>query len=108
MAEALRHRPCRTCVATRKKLPADQLLRVVVDPETRGRLIPDPHRRLPGRGAWLTPTLEAFEQAEKRRAWGRALRVPAGIDTSEIRAFLKRKATEDEGKAQAFLLPERM
>ncbi|MBZ8178021.1 DUF448 domain-containing protein [Corynebacterium poyangense] len=104
MAAARRHTPCRTCVGTRQKLPTDQLLRVVVDPDSPGRLIPDPRRRLPGRGAWLRPTLQAFELAEKRRAWRRALRLPGGVDTSEIRAYVIHQAAEESGK-ESFLIP---
>ena len=59
----------RTCVASRKQLPDTQLLRVVADPDDPGRVIADPARCLPGRGAWITPTLEALELAEQRRAY---------------------------------------
>ena len=69
MAEAIR-----TCIATRTALPASQLLRVVADPSNPGKLLPDPKRSLPGRGAWITPTLQALETAETRRAFARALR----------------------------------
>lgn len=78
----------RTCIATREARPDTQLLRVVVDPEDSARIIADPERRLPGRGAWITPTLEAFELAETRRAFGRALRVAANTDTSDVREYI--------------------
>lgn len=78
----------RTCIATREAQPDTQLLRVVVDPDDPTRIIADPGRRLPGRGAWITPTLEAFELAETRRAFGRALRVSAKVDASNVREYI--------------------
>lgn len=80
----------RTCIATRQRFPDVNLLRVVADPEdpSSGRVIADPQRRLPGRGAWLTPTLEALEQAEKRRVFGRALRMSTPVDTGHVRTYL--------------------
>ena len=63
--------PVRTCVGCRTRAVADDLLRVVaVD----GALIPDPRRRLPGRGAWLHPVPECLSRAERRSAFPRALR----------------------------------
>ena len=78
----------RTCIATREARPDTQLLRVVVDPEDPTRVIADPGRSLPGRGAWITPSLEAFELAESRRAFGRALRVSAQVDASNVREYI--------------------
>lgn len=78
----------RTCIATRAARPDTQLLRVVVDPDDPTRIIADPGRRLLGRGAWITPTIEAFELAESRRAFGRALRVSADADTSNVRQYI--------------------
>lgn len=78
----------RTCIATRQRKPDTHLLRVVVDPACPGRLRADPHRCLPGRGAWITPTLDALELAEQRRAFARAFRVSTAVDTSHVRTFL--------------------
>ncbi|MCQ4617975.1 YlxR family protein [Corynebacterium sp. CCUG 71335] len=86
-----KHVPIRTCIGTRRALPDARLLRVVVDPDDPSRIVPDPKRSMPGRGAWLTPTLEAFELAEKRRAFGRALRVSAQVDTSDVRKYVSEK-----------------
>ena len=81
-----RSRPVRTCVGCRTREAADDLLRVVaVD----GALIPDPRRRLPGRGAWLHPVPECLSRAERRSAFPRALRVPGPLDTDQVRSHLQ-------------------
>ncbi|WP_106280058.1 DUF448 domain-containing protein [Geodermatophilus tzadiensis] len=67
--------PVRTCVGCRERAPVTDLLRVVVRD---GALVPDPRRRLPGRGASLHPTPECLRAAERRRAFPRALRLPGG------------------------------
>src|SRR6476619_2607839 len=77
------HDPVRTCIGCRVRERSVVLLRVVaVD----GVVIPDLRRRLPGRGAWLHPDLRCLAAAERRRAFGRALRVPkidaATLDTT--------------------------
>ncbi|WP_185066131.1 DUF448 domain-containing protein [Pseudonocardia eucalypti] len=64
--------PVRTCVGCRNRSSATELLRVV---EEAGVLVPDPRRRLPGRGAWLHPDPECLRRAERRGAFPRALRV---------------------------------
>ena len=80
----------RTCIATRQRHQDTELLRVVLDPAQpeSGRILADPARRLPGRGAWLTPTIDALELAEKRRAFGRALRTSTPVDTGHVRTYL--------------------
>ncbi|ADK29075.1 YlxR family protein [Corynebacterium pseudotuberculosis] len=87
----------RTCIATKKAQPADQLLRVVARKKDKAvgdshhsvyLVIADPCKRLKGRGAWITPTIDALELAEKRRAFARALRVSAEVDTGHVREYL--------------------
>ena len=56
-------------------MPVTELLRVVA---REGALVPDPRRRLPGRGASVHPTAECLRAAERRRAFPRALRLPGG------------------------------
>ena len=78
--------PVRTCLGCRQRSLTADLLRVVareVEPK-RFVLVPDPGRRLPGRGAWLHPVSECLSQAERRRAFGRALRVPGNPDTAAL------------------------
>ncbi|WP_245614351.1 YlxR family protein [Actinokineospora inagensis] len=63
-----------------------ELLRVVhVD----GRAIPDPRRRMPGRGAWLHPDPECLAKAEKRRAFPRAFRVQGVLDVAGLRSAVE-------------------
>lgn len=78
----------RTCIATKQRHRDTELLRVVADPNRPGVILPDPERRMPGRGAWLTPTVAALELAEQRRAFGRALRVSTKVDTGRVRTYL--------------------
>ncbi|EPD69889.1 hypothetical protein HMPREF1219_00834 [Corynebacterium pyruviciproducens ATCC BAA-1742] len=87
----------RTCIATRKTVADTELLRVVHDQGTPSRVIPDPRRRLPGRGAWLAPTMEAYEIAEKRQAFGRALRIGRKPDTSLVREYILRAHSAELG-----------
>ncbi|WP_245531604.1 YlxR family protein [Corynebacterium capitovis] len=80
------------------------LLRLVAAPDGSGRVLPDPSRSLPGRGAWITPTLEAFELAEKRRAFGRALRLTAPPDVRDVRAYIAGVAKEPKRKEDRTLM----
>jgi predicted RNA-binding protein YlxR (DUF448 family) len=57
------------------------LLRIVA---AAGELVPDPRRRLPGRGAWLHPDPGCLATARKRRAFGRALRVRTELDVTPV------------------------
>lgn len=83
----------RTCVATKRQMNDVDLLRVVQHPGQPGVILPDPKRRMQGRGAWLTPTIAALELAEQRRAFGRALRVSTAVDTGHVRTYLVDNAT---------------
>ncbi|TFV43573.1 YlxR family protein [Blastococcus sp. TF02A-35] len=66
----------------RKRATVDDLLRIVV---VAGELVPDPRRVLPGRGASLHPTAECLRAAERRRAFGRALRTSAPVEVGPLR-----------------------
>jgi predicted RNA-binding protein YlxR (DUF448 family) len=61
------------------------LLRVV----GRGNeIVADPRARLPGRGAYLHLSRSCFEQAQRRKALGRALRMRVPVDASELGQLL--------------------
>jgi predicted RNA-binding protein YlxR (DUF448 family) len=51
-------------------------------------IVPDPQARLPGRGAYLHPSQTCLEQAQRRKALGRALRMPAPVDAGLLRQAL--------------------
>ncbi|MCK9917573.1 MULTISPECIES: YlxR family protein [Microbacterium] len=79
--------PVRTCVGCRTRAPRSALLRVVA----RGfELVVDERKSLPGRGAWVHPTLECTDAATRRRAFVRALRVSGPLDTQTITQHLQR------------------
>ena len=77
--------PTRTCVGCRERAPAAGLLRVT---SSDGRLIPDPAKRLPGRGASIHPSESCLQAAGRRRAWARALRLAGPIDDSAVVAAI--------------------
>lgn len=77
--------PVRTCVGCRRREPRSALLRVVAG---EGGLVADPAARLPGRGAWVHPTVACVGQAVQRRAFTRALRLSAGLDADALVAFV--------------------
>jgi predicted RNA-binding protein YlxR (DUF448 family) len=47
-------------------------------------VVPDPARRWPGRGAHLHPDPACLALAERRRAFGRALRIAGVLDTGPV------------------------
>ena len=55
-----------------------------------GAVVPDPARRLPGRGAHLHRDLACLDLAERRKAFPRALRVPGPLDAAAVRGMLSR------------------
>jgi predicted RNA-binding protein YlxR (DUF448 family) len=89
--------PIRTSIATGKKYPQSQLLRVVVCPDDPAIILPDPQRRLPGRGAWIEPNISSLELAVQRRAFVRALRrVSTPVDTGQVRKYLEELSFKEE------------
>jgi predicted RNA-binding protein YlxR (DUF448 family) len=88
----------RTCIGCRQRSVATDLLRVVVSLAEPGqvRLVrADPRRRGPGRGAWLHPSPGCLELAERRRAFGRALRVQEPVDSAPVRDYLAARQIGD-------------
>jgi len=87
--------PVRTCVGCRKRATKRELVRVTVGSDAHGQLVvvPDPGATAPGRGAHLHPTTECYDLAVRRKAFGRALRVPpgrapAGLDSAAVGTYL--------------------
>jgi hypothetical protein len=79
MAE--RHEAIRTCIGCRERAPRRELRRWVLAHEgDRARIVPDDRCGLPGRGAWLHDDEQCIEQAIRRRAFRRALRVAGDVE----------------------------
>jgi predicted RNA-binding protein YlxR (DUF448 family) len=78
--------PVRTCVGCRARAAKSDLLRVVA---VAGSLVPDPRGTLPGRGAHLHPHRACLALAERRRAFGRALRLDRAPDVAAVRDYVE-------------------
>ncbi|MGD1254106.1 YlxR family protein [Mycobacterium seoulense] len=78
--------PVRTCVGCRKRELAVELLRVVAVSDGNGEhaVIVDTRTSLPGRGAWVHPEPQCVQQAIRRRAFTRALRIDRPPDTTAL------------------------
>jgi uncharacterized protein len=87
--------PVRTCVGCRKRAEASELLRVVAVVQDGESIViePDPARIRLGRGAHLHPDPACLALAERRRAFGRALRVSGVLDTGPLAALLAAPGT---------------
>ncbi|TDD82598.1 YlxR family protein [Actinomadura darangshiensis] len=85
--------PARTCVGCRVRTAKSDLLRLVVVEDV---IVPDPHGRLPGRGAHLHPDLECLALAERRRAFPRAFRLPGPLDDGALRERLAALAARQQ------------
>ncbi|WP_244231446.1 YlxR family protein [Saccharomonospora piscinae] len=55
-----------------------------------GHAVVDERRRLPGRGAWVHPDPGCVSRAERRRAFPRALRARAALDTTGVWQHVER------------------
>ncbi|GGS68097.1 YlxR family protein [Streptomyces griseoviridis] len=78
--------PERTCVGCRERAARTALLRIVA---VEGECAPDPRGTLPGRGAYVHPTQVCLDQAVRRRAFPRALRVPGPLDVKALRQYVE-------------------
>ena len=71
----------------RTRAAKSDLLRVVaVD----GEIVADPASRSPGRGAYLHLSLDCLEQARRRRAFPKALRVTGTLADDGLASYLSR------------------
>ena len=73
--------PVRTCIGCRSRAPRSSLLRIVA---RESELVVDETATLPGRGAWLHPTASCLQDALRRRAFGRSLRVTSSLDAKQL------------------------
>jgi predicted RNA-binding protein YlxR (DUF448 family) len=89
--------PVRTCVGCRNRAPASKLLRVVARVDVAvPAILPDPRRRLPGRGAYLHVDPGCLAKADRRRAFSRALRVAGILDTGALASYVADHAVSTE------------
>ncbi|MFK0120558.1 YlxR family protein [Streptomyces sp. NPDC090994] len=88
MSGRTRARACpeRTCVGCRERAAKTGLLRIVA---VEGECAPDPRGTLPGRGAYVHPAQVCLDQAVRRRAFPRALRVPGPLDVKALRQYVE-------------------
>jgi len=75
--------PVRTCLGCRARAEKSSLTRVVA---RNGEVVVDDSATLPGRGAWVHPTLECVEKALTRKAFGRALKATGALVVSATTA----------------------
>ncbi|MGO9784311.1 MAG: YlxR family protein [Streptosporangiaceae bacterium] len=87
----------------RKRAVKSSLLRLAASGDL---LVPDPGARMPGRGAYLHHSLACLELAQRRRAFGRALRTPGPLGAAEVSRYLASQPGQSarapaRGKARA-------
>jgi predicted RNA-binding protein YlxR (DUF448 family) len=86
----------RTCIGCRSRADKTTLVRLVATGgPTSWVVTPDEHGSLPGRGAHLHPDPRCLEQARRRRAFGRALRVEGPLDLSPLDTLAGTWTTSD-------------
>jgi uncharacterized protein len=83
-------KPLRSCVGCKVRVAKSSMLRLVA---VGNGIVPDPHARQPGRGAYLHPSLACFELAQRRRAFPRALRVPGSLDATPLATYLSQSGS---------------
>ena len=69
--------PERRCIATGEVRPKSELVRFVVGPDQ--TIVPDILGRLPGRGIWVSATIDAIELARKKKAFGRSAKMQVTV-----------------------------
>jgi predicted RNA-binding protein YlxR (DUF448 family) len=92
--------PVRTCIGCGERAAKSDLLRVVA---AGGEIVPDVTSQLPGRGAYLHPSLACLERAERRKAFPRALRQAAALPASKVAEFLTVSTAGGTGRKKADL-----
>lgn len=95
----IRHAPAiRTCVGCGARAVKSDLLRLVA---AGNEIVPDAPARRPGRGAYLHPSQECLEKAQRRRAFARALRLSGTFGTGAVVEYLGQARPAVPGDARA-------
>jgi predicted RNA-binding protein YlxR (DUF448 family) len=66
-------------------------------------IVPDVAFRLPGRGAYLHPSLACLELAHRRKAFPRALRLSAALPAGKVAEYVTVSTAGDTGRKKADL-----
>jgi uncharacterized protein len=90
--------PTRTCIATRVARPVAQLIRFAISPD--GALTPDLKAQLPGRGVWVSVSVEAVRDAVKKGAFARSLKQPVKLP-DDLPGLVERLLTDDARQSLA-------
>lgn len=64
----------RQCIVSRTSGPTDNMIRFVLDPDS--RVVPDLKGNLPGRGVWITNNAQLVRQAVEKNLFARAFKKP--------------------------------
>ncbi|HXB50366.1 MAG TPA: YlxR family protein [Streptosporangiaceae bacterium] len=83
--DSARAAPVRTCIGCGARAAKHDLIRLVAAGD---QIVPDITARQPGRGAYLHPSLACLERAQRRKAFSRALRLPAPLPASKVTDYL--------------------
>lgn len=89
------HVPVRTCVGCKQAVAQGELLRVVL---VGGRVVADPGRRAPGRGAWVHRARECLAAAAKG-GFARSFR--ASVGRPDLEAMLGTSTNSGQGGGNA-------
>lgn len=82
-AEARSAGPERTCAGCRQKASRDELVRFAVGNEP-PYVVPDPSRRLGGRGASVHPKRDCLQKAIRKGGFARAAKRPVKLDEDAV------------------------
>lgn len=87
----------RTCLGCGQRADKTDLVRVVAVKATTV-VVPDLRGSAEGRGAHMHPTIQCFERAKRRKAFGRALRIAGTPDLSMLSTFVEDEQSNTASK----------
>ncbi|EUJ41123.1 RNase P modulator RnpM [Brochothrix campestris] len=81
--------PLRKCIVTNERMPKAELLRMTYSKE--GEIAIDPAGKLPGRGAYITKSVDIAKKAKKRNSLGTAFNAKNDFHSfyDEVIAYLE-------------------